>query len=291
MHDSMQRLLSEWESDESLFAERQLVRRMQVLDRLDAYFPDAANFVSGSDAELHRRARNLMARLEAANAAFYQSIRKEIRQGKCPDLFLERLQQAQLVNGSSDAARGNGYDDLDELVSGVFEFDEPAGEPMHSGPERVFYQPTPASHIFSLMAAARIESDDVIVDLGSGLGHVPLLVSACTGARCIGVELEPSLVASARQCAQKLNLVQVSFLEQDAQHADFSSGTVFYLYTPFTGSILRAVLDSLKEQAAQRAIKVCTFGPCVEVVRDEPWLEPMTAPELNRIALFVPRSS
>jgi hypothetical protein len=290
VHHSIEHQLSEWESDDSLFASHQLERRLQALDRLDAFSPDCAELASGSDTELHRRAQNLTARLEAANAALYQSIRDEIRRGTCPGLFADRLEQAQRVAGSSDVARGSGYDELDVLVSGVFAFDEPVGEPMHSGPERVFYQPTPARHIFALMAEAHIAPNDVLFDLGSGLGHVPLLVSASTGARCVGVELEPSLVASARRCAQKLNLQRVSLLEQDAQHADLSSGTVFYLYTPFTGSILRAVLDGLKVQAAQRAIKVCTFGPCVDVVRGESWLEPVTAPRPDRITLFVSRA-
>jgi hypothetical protein len=39
------------------------------------------------------------------------------------------------------------------------------------------YQPTPVRHILHLIAAAMVAEDDVFVDLGSGLGHVPLLVS------------------------------------------------------------------------------------------------------------------
>jgi predicted RNA methylase len=152
----------------------------------------------------------------------------------------------------------------------------------------VFYQPTPARHIFALMAA--ISANEVLVDLGSGLGHVPLLVSACTGARCIGIELDPGRVASSRQCAEKLNLDRVSFLEQDAREADLSAGAIFYLYTPFTGSILRTVLNSLRNEAAARPIKVCTFGPCTRTVANEPWLQAKkTPPETDRIEVFLSR--
>ena len=43
---------------------------------------------------------------------------------------------------------------------------------------------------------------------------------------------------------ERLKLERVTFIQQDARAADFSGGTVFYLYTPFTGSILRSVLDN-----------------------------------------------
>jgi hypothetical protein len=51
-----------------------------------------------------------------------------------------------------------------------------------------------------------------------------------------------------------------------------SSGTVFYLYTPFRGVILRTVLDRLRAEANTRAIRVCTFGPCTPTIAAESWL-------------------
>jgi H2-forming N5,N10-methylenetetrahydromethanopterin dehydrogenase-like enzyme len=116
-----------------------------------------------------------------------------------------------------------------------------------------------------------------------------LLVSICTGARAIGVELEPSFVASAERCAQKLNLKGVTFVQQDARDADLSGGTVFYFYTPFTGSILRTVLNSLRNEAAKRPIRVCTFGPCTRTVAQEPWLEPGMILETDQVIVFIAR--
>ncbi len=65
-----------------------------------------------------------------------------------------------------------------------------------------------------------------------------------------------------------------------------SSGTVFYLYTPFLGTILRAVLDLLRREAIGREIRVCTFGPCTPTVGAERWLEPIETLEAGRIAVF-----
>lgn len=279
MHDAAQdatdRLIAQWESDSSLLEANQFRRRLDILDQLDASLP-----VIGE--ELHRRTTALCAQLEAANAELYQSIRSEIQQGICPAAFLPLI-----WHSKEEPLPGViGYDYLDELLSGVLQIAEPTDEPAPTGPENVFYQPTPARHIFALIRAAAISTQDVLVDLGSGLGHVPLLVSACTGARTIGIELDPSFVACARQCAQELNLSKVSFLEQDAQDTDFSNGTVFYLYTPFTGSILQSVLASLQREAATRPIQICSFGPCTTTIAQEPWLEATTALQPDTVTVF-----
>src|SRR6185312_2094526 len=93
---------------------------------------------------------------------------------------------------------GDAYDWRDELVAGVLPFGEP-GEASPLPPEMVFYQPTPARHVFDLLDRLALDADDVLVDLGSGLGHVPLLTAICTPARGIGIEIEPVYVAPARK--------------------------------------------------------------------------------------------
>jgi len=293
MCDSLEHLLSQRDADGSLLEANQLSRRMDILDRLDVYFPEGD--LPGIDwelvnSELGRLGRAIRDRLEAANSELYRSIRLEIQRGIRPATFVQLIQQLRSETRPLQPSPGNGYDFLDDLISGVFDFDIPAQEPAHSGPEIVPYQPTPARHILALVAAGAISEGDVVLDLGSGLGHVPLLVSLCTGARSVGVELELSYVACARQCAQALNLSSVSFLEGDARDVDLSSGTVFYLYTPFTGSILRAVMSLLRKQASIRPIKICTFGPCTLLISREPWLRAMTDPDPDQITIFTSRT-
>jgi trans-aconitate methyltransferase len=148
------------------------------------------------------------------------------------------------------------------------------------------YQPTPARHIFDFVHRTALTERDCLIDLGSGLGHVTLMASICTRARCIGIELEPSYVDCARKSAHSLNLNNATFIQSDARAADLSGGTVFYLYTPFSGAILRDVLNSLQHQAATREIQVCTFGPCTPVVAEERWLTVVGPLESGRVAIF-----
>ena len=304
MPDSPEKLLSQWENTDSLFVPDQLSLRLEILDRLEVLDqPEVsdqsagpgqldARFPESGPAIVSARARRLRARLEAANVELYASIRSSIRQGSVPAVFARQLEPTPIQSG------GLHYDYLDELVAGVFALPEPDFAPSETrapaGPENVFYQPTPARHIFSLIRQAGIASEDVLLDLGSGLGHVPLLVAASTGACAIGIEFEPAYVASARSCAQKLNLDRVSFHLEDARDADLSTATVFYLYTPFTGYLLRAVLARLRAQveqrvkAAPRPIRICTFGPCTLTVAQERWLVPDTPPAEDRITVFHP---
>jgi hypothetical protein len=287
--DALQQLVAQLENEPALLEPSQFRQRLEALDRLDAFFPDTpqpspeANLIT---AELHQRARAINDGLEAANRELYAAIRREIQSGARPDTLLQWVHSSPGIGDGFRPAAGNSYDYLDELISGVLQFDEPGAAHIQREPEMVFYQPTPARHIFDLIRLTLLTAADVLIDLGAGLGHVPLLISICTGARSIGIELEPAFVACAQHCAQSLNLHEVTFIQQDARQADLSIGTVFFLYTPFVGSILRSVLDLLKREAAYRPIRICTFGPCTAIVAEEPWLEALVAPEADRIALF-----
>jgi SAM-dependent methyltransferase len=178
------------------------------------------------------------------------------------------------------------YDYLDELISGVLQFEEPSPEIVQLELEMVSYQPTPARHIFDLIRRAALTERDFLIDLGSGLGHVTLMAAICSCANCTGIEVEPSYGDCARKSARSLNLNNARFIQGDARAAHLSSGTVFYLYTPFNGAILRDVLNSLRQEAARREIRICTFGPCAPVVAEEPWLSALGPLEIERLAVF-----
>jgi len=281
---TLQALIEKLERDASLRQPDRLRERIETLDWLETHLlsrPDQA-----ADADLDRRAEAIHARLEADNAALYASIRNDIRDGRGASRLAQWFSRRNDADDAIECVPGESYDYLDELVSGILELAPPEAADTDLTSEMVRYQPTPARHIFDLIARARLGEDDVLIDLGSGLGHVPLLAAICTGARTVGIELEPAYVECARRCAEALNLERATFIRQDARSADFSTGTVFYLYTPFTGSILRAVLDSLRRQAEIREIRVCAYGPCVPTVAEEKWLVADGPVESGRVSAF-----
>lgn len=264
------------EDDPSLFDPRHLRKRIEALDALDA-------FNEISDTNILARASLLRTRLECANDAIYNSIRHQIQQGEPPSQLRYWIEQC--INGDATPPPGLAYDVLDELISGVLKARDPDIAPLPL-PEMVFYQPTPARHILQFLRLSALSASDTLVDLGSGLGHVPILASILTGAQCIGVEAEEAYVLSARDCARSLHLDRITFIDQNAMDANLSAGTVFYLYTPFTGSTMKTVLQKLQKESAERSITICTLGPCTPTVAAEPWLTPSAAPDPDQITVF-----
>jgi len=283
-HRDLTAWLAQAEAEVSLRQPERLRLRMDALDELDALIPDSREIRVDS---LFARAIALREMLEAANREVYAAIRDEVLRGvgaKCLRRWIE-------LCGDAAAPRpGLGYDRLDELIAGILGLREPVGEAVLT-PEMVFYQPTPARHILEMIRLSELGRDDILIDLGSGLGHVPILGSILTGVRAIGIEIDAAFARCARECAAGLGLDRVAFVEQDAREADLSTGTVFHLYTPFTGGMLRVVLDRLRSEGERRAIHVCTLGPCTAVIAEEPWLSAITLVDRERITCFRSRES
>ena len=285
MTQDLQNFLGGLENDSSLFRPKQLRERLDALEDLDIRFGDfsAARYLNDPDARIAHFAKAMRARLEAVNTALYESIRSEIVCGAPPHVLLRWIQAPA---SREQTASGLGYDYQDEVVTGVLQLREPREPRLHPLPEMVFYQPTPVRHILHLITASAFSRGDVFVDLGSGLGHVALLASMLTGVRSFGVEVDPAYVATAQECAQSLQLSQVRFIREDARVADLSSGTVFYLYSPFTGSILADVLARLEQESKSRPIKIGALGPCTCILAKEPWLRPIAPPDPKQITVF-----
>ncbi len=229
--DALSRLVAHLENDASLVEPQRVRERLNALDRLDGYLPGNLQASGGTAPiapELLLRALAVRSRLDWINTAFYEEIRRQIQLRLGPCSLLRSLIEEDL----SAPCHGLGYDCVDEVISGVFQFEEPQGDSSSRDPERLFYQPTPARHIFRLIELTALDASDIFVDLGSGLGHVPMLVSICTEARSFGIEIERAYDACARECAQRLHLDRATFLQGDVLEVDLSLGTVFYLTRP-----------------------------------------------------------
>jgi SAM-dependent methyltransferase len=101
--------------------------------------------------------------------------------------------------------------------------------------------PTPERMIHRLLQLADTTRDDVVLDLGSGDGRIPIHAAKHFGARAIGVELEQNLVEIARRNAAAQGVAErVRFLRQDLFAADLSVATVLALY------ISPGVMEKLK---------------------------------------------
>jgi hypothetical protein len=168
------------------------------------------------------------------------------------------------------------YDDLDIFINGLFFFKAMPQQTKDLEPDMVYYQKTPARTVFDLVEQAHFTKEDVFVDIGSGLGQVAFLVHLLSGIPARGIEFEPAFCDYARVCPTELHLSHVTFINCDARQADYSEGTVFFMFTPFRGAILQDVLEFLRREALRRRIKIITYGPCTAEVAGQSWLEWLT---------------
>ena len=130
------------------------------------------------------------------------------------------------------------------------------------------YLPCSVSAVLRMIEHADVRSCDVFVDIGSGLGRATMLAHLLTGAEAIGLEIQPHLVRASRELATRLNLPRCSVVPGDAVRltGDITSGSVFFLYCPFSGERLAKVLDALEPIARTRPIRVSSLDlplpPC-----------------------------
>lgn len=224
---------------------------------------------------LNQYAEKVKSQLEEIDDNLFQRLRADIRVGVCAGTALKGQIDKYIGCDSRDGGQQDdiGYDSLDVFINGLLLISAVPIETKAREPEMVYYQPTPARIILELVEKANLTGKDVFYDLGSGLGQVPILVNLLSEAQAKGIEFEPAYCDYARACAAELNLSRVEFINVDARKADYSDGTVFFMYTPFEGSLLQEVLEKLRGESRKRMIKLFTYGPCTPQVSQQSWLE------------------
>ena len=109
----------------------------------------------------------------------------------------------------------------------------PAGAQPFQGTRRpdVRYVPSPDSVVEAMLALARVNAADVVYDLGSGDGRIPIAAAKRYGAFGVGIEIDAKLNREALDNASKAGVAdRVRFFTQDLFEADISEATVVTLF-------------------------------------------------------------
>jgi len=95
----------------------------------------------------------------------------------------------------------------------------------------VIYVPTPPDVVEAMLKVAAVSSRDIIYDLGSGDGRIPITAAQKYGARGVGIDIDPQRIREANENAQKAGVTdKVRFLNEDLFQANISEATVVTLY-------------------------------------------------------------
>jgi cyclopropane fatty-acyl-phospholipid synthase-like methyltransferase len=90
-----------------------------------------------------------------------------------------------------------------------------------------------------MLKLAEVRDGDVLYDLGSGDGRIPIAAAKKFKVRAVGIDIDPQRIREANANAKAAGVTgEVTFRQEDLFQADFSDATVVTLY----------LLDSLNEK-------------------------------------------
>jgi len=98
-------------------------------------------------------------------------------------------------------------------------------------PPDVIYVPSPDSVVAAMLKLARVTAADVVYDLGSGDGRIPITAAREYGARGVGIDIDPTRIREANDNLKKAGVGdRVRFVQQDLFQADIREATVVTLF-------------------------------------------------------------
>ena len=95
----------------------------------------------------------------------------------------------------------------------------------------VIYYPTPPETVAEMLRMAGIKKGDVLYDLGSGDGRIPIAAALQFGIRAVGIEIDPKLITEAQEEARQAGVSElVQFRNEDMFRINVSEANVVTLY-------------------------------------------------------------
>jgi tRNA G37 N-methylase Trm5 len=98
-------------------------------------------------------------------------------------------------------------------------------------PPDVIFVPTPQEVVDAMLKLAKVTKNDVVYDLGSGDGRIPITAAKTYGARGVGIDIDPVRIKEANENLRAAGVGdRVKFLNQDLFTSNIGEATVVTLY-------------------------------------------------------------
>jgi SAM-dependent methyltransferase len=133
------------------------------------------------------------------------------------------------------------------LLATIAAFAQPAPSSEPRRPDVIFV-PTPEDVVEAMLTVANVTGKDVLYDLGSGDGRIPITAAKKFGTRGVGIDIDPQRIKEANENLAKSGVGdKVRFIQGDLFEQDLSKATVITLYLlPALNLKLRPTLFKLK---------------------------------------------
>jgi SAM-dependent methyltransferase len=112
----------------------------------------------------------------------------------------------------------------------------------------VIWVPTPDALVTKMLQAVKTTKDDLVFDLGSGDGKIPIAAAKEFGATAVGIEYNPDMAELARRNVKRAGVDgKVRIITGDIFKEDFSKATVVTMYLlPDLNLKLRPIILKMK---------------------------------------------
>ncbi|HEX6945393.1 MAG TPA: class I SAM-dependent methyltransferase [Casimicrobiaceae bacterium] len=112
----------------------------------------------------------------------------------------------------------------------------------------VIWVPTPDTLVTKMLEATKVTKDDLVYDLGSGDGKIPIAAAKQYGAKSVGIEYNADMADLARRNAKRAGVDNlVTIITGDIFKEDFSKATVVTMYLlPDLNLKLRPIILKMK---------------------------------------------
>jgi tRNA G37 N-methylase Trm5 len=95
----------------------------------------------------------------------------------------------------------------------------------------VVFVPTPQEVVDKMLELGKVGKSDVLYDLGSGDGRIPVTAAKRFGIRAVGIDIDPQRIEEANENARKNGVSKlVTFKQEDLFKTKFADATVVTLY-------------------------------------------------------------
>lgn len=132
---------------------------------------------------------------------------------------------------------------------------------------------TPLSVVLNILDQYNFNGNDVLYDLGSGLGHVLMLFGIMLDIKLYGVEIEKDYCNLSRRAFNNLGLKKINIINQAAEEIDFSNGSIFFMFTPFIGNIFAIVFEKLYALSKMKQLTIFSYGSNTKKIANLKWLK------------------
>lgn len=122
------------------------------------------------------------------------------------------------------------------------------------------YLPSTNVAVDEMLRLADVKPSDLVVDLGSGDGRIPITAAVQFGARGFGVDIDAKLVQEANENARRAGVAErVRFVQRDVFETDLKEASVVTLYL-LTGLVNRLKPKLMNELRPGTRIVAHDFG-------------------------------